>query len=230
MANDDFNPGAFEVSDLARMIGPELAARWHPHLLEGFRRFGINTARRQAHFLGQVDVESGGFRRLEENLNYSAQGLLRTWPNRFDPKTAAFMSGHPELIANHVYGGRYGNGPASSGDGWRYRGRGLKQITFKANYQNLTAGLRSALKGEAVPDFVQDPDRLLEDRWAALSAAWFWSSRFSWDGVRPIWGLNYWADKGDIVRISRIINGGDNGLSERIRRTGAWLWALGVDR
>lgn len=227
---NDRNPMAFEPGDLARVLGPGLAQRWYPHLLETFRTFGIDTARRQAHFLAQADVESGGFTRLEENLNYSAEGLLRVWPSRFTPALAQQMAHRPEMIANYVYGGRYGNGPASSGDGWRYRGRGLKQITFKANYQNLTVGLRKALPQESVPDFVKDPDLLLQDRWAALSAGWFWSSRFSFDRARPVWGLNYYADRGDVVRISRLINGGDNGLPERIRRTERWLWALGVDR
>src|SRR5688572_5216436 len=102
--------------------------------LDELARGGIDTPLRRAHFLAQVAHESGGFKRLVENLNYSADALVRTWPSRFDAATAKQYARQPERIANKVYAGRLGNGDETSGDGWRYRGRGYIQLTGQVNY------------------------------------------------------------------------------------------------
>lgn len=168
-----------------------------------FLRFSLTTPTRQSAFLAQAAHESAGFTRLTENLNYSATGLAATWPGRFrgaDGQPNALARGlhrRPEAIANVVYANRMGNGPEASGDGWRYRGRGLLQITGRAQYQRCGAALGLPL--------VEQPDLLAQPEPAVLSAAWFWQVN----------GLNELADAGDFEAITRRINGGLNGLAER---------------
>lgn len=168
-----------------------------------FLRFSLTTPTRQSAFLAQAAHESAGFTRLTENLNYSATGLAATWPGRFrgaDGQPNALARGlhrRPEAIANVVYANRMGNGSEASGDGWRYRGRGLLQITGRAQYQRCGAALELPL--------VEQPDLLAQPEPAVLSAAWFWQVN----------GLNELADAGDFEAITRRINGGLNGLAER---------------
>jgi putative chitinase len=157
----------------------------------------ITTPERQAAFLAQCAHESMGFSRLTENLNYSAHGLLKTFSRYFTPEEAEDYAHQPERIANRVYAGRYGNGDEDSGDGWRYRGRGIIQLTFLDNY--LAAGEKLDL------DLVNNPDQAAEPWAAAYTAAWYWNSR----------GLNRYADAGDFITITRRINGGLNGLEDR---------------
>ena len=170
-------------------------------------RFEINTPDRLAAFIAQIAHESARFTRLEENLNYSAQGLLKTWPTRFTPSIAESYARHPERIANYVYANRLGNGDEASGDGWRYRGRGLIQLTGRANYREC--GLALGMPFEAEPEIVAQP------HYAAMTAGWFWKSR----------GLNEHADRRDFLRITRIINGGIHGLADREK---IWRKALEV--
>lgn len=166
-------------------------------------RFSLTTPTRQSAFLAQAGHESAGFTRLTENLNYSATGLAATWPGRFrgadgQPNALArALNRRPEAIANVVYANRMGNGPEASGDGWRYRGRGLLQITGRAQYERCGAALGLPL--------VEQPDLLAQPEPAVLSAAWFWQVN----------GLNELADAGDFEAITRRINGGLNGLAER---------------
>lgn len=183
------------------------AARWLPHLTAAMHRHGIDTPARAAHFLAQISVESGRLERLEENLNYSAERLMVVWPSRFKTHAEAARFAHnPQALANRVYGGRLGNtGPD---DGWRYRGRGLKQLTGKANYQAYSEA--SGL------DCVSDPDKLLEPGIAADSAAWFWASH----------GCSALADAGDVRGLTMRINGGLTGLGERAAMAAAALRAL----
>ena len=155
------------------------------------------TAHEIASFLAEIGHESCHLQRLEENLNYSADALAKIWPKRFNAAQAAQYARHPEMIANRVYAGRYGNGDEASGDGWRYRGRGLLQITFKDNCAACGAALGL--------DLVAIPELLLEPRNAALSAAWFWKSH----------GLDAEDDDDDVTRETRVINGGARGLAER---------------
>jgi putative chitinase len=206
---------------LARAAGlsPAAAAVWVDPLNEAAKRFALAATRnRLAMFLAQVGHESAGFSRLAENLNYSAQGLAATWPSRFAEKDAAGRYVHlangrnkpndkalaiarqPELIANQVYANRMGNGPAISGDGWKYRGRGLIQLTGRDLYNAC---------GRAIGlDLTFQPHLLERQQWAALSAGWYWLER----------GLNPVADGGDVRCATRMINGGEHGLADRQQR------------
>lgn len=172
-------------------------------LTPALSRFSISTPIRQSAFLAECAHESAGFSRLAENLNYSAAGLAATWPGRFrgvdgQPNALALAyQRRPVVIANHVYANRMGNGSEESGDGWRYRGRGLLQITGRGMYQRCGEALGLPL--------LEQPDLLLQPEPAVLSAAWFWQSN----------GLNALADAGDLEGITRRINGGLNGLAER---------------
>lgn len=164
---------------------------WIEPLNAAMDRFEIFGAPRTAMFLATCAYESARFERLEENLNYSAQGLLRTWPSRFTPQEAADYSMRPASIANRVYANRNGNGDDASGDGWRYRGRGPIQITFAGNYAQC---------GDAIGlPLLLEPDQLIEPAGGALSAAWFWQEH----------GCNEVADEGDFAGVSAIINRGD---------------------
>jgi len=182
---------------------------WADPLNEAFSRFEINTPQRQACFIGQCSHESAGFKILIENLNYSSDSLMRVWPSRF--KTTTFAQTYhrrPERIANYVYADRMGNGNEASGDGWKYRGRGLIQLTGKDNY-------RAAGKALGV-DFIASPDLVCDPKYAALVAAWYWNER----------KLNSPADKLDHLSITKKINGGTHGLDDRVKRTLAALSIL----
>ncbi|WP_448120096.1 glycoside hydrolase family 19 protein [Pseudomonas veronii] len=166
-----------------------------PVLNTAMNRYGIVGTPRAAAFIAQVGHESGQLTRLVENLNYSADGLMKTWPSRFDSVRATAAARNPEQIANIVYAGRMGN--TAPGDGWKYRGRGLIQVTGKANY---------AVCGEALGlDLINQPELLEQSQYAAMSAAWFWSAN----------GLNTLADAGDLTKITQRINGGTNGQDDR---------------
>ncbi|EOD3494376.1 glycoside hydrolase family 19 protein [Cronobacter malonaticus] len=189
-------------------ISSSLAEKWYPHIVEAMNAYGIDTPKRQANFIGQIGTESGGFQSVQESLNYSVAGLAifgsrLTAAQREQlgrkPGEKALSPERQAAIANIVYGGRYGNN--MDGDGWKYRGRGLKQITFKANYEECGKALGLNL--------VDSPDLLLQDKYAALSAGWFWKAN----------GCNQFADAGDVNGLTRRINGGLNGLQDRIDRT-----------
>jgi putative chitinase len=160
-------------------------------------RFSIDTPIRQAMFLAQLAHESGELRHAVENLSYSAVALRRVWPGRFSAADAEAYARKPEKIASRAYADRMGNGDEASGDGWRYRGRGLIQITGRDNYRTC---------GEALDhDFIAAPDDMAKTPWSVLSAGWFWDSR----------RLNPIADRDDIEAVTRKINGGTNGLDDR---------------
>lgn len=160
--------------------------------------YDINTPRRMAAFISQIDHESAHLTAVRENLNYSQQGLLKTFGKYFTTAQAAAYARQPEKIANRVYANRMGNGPESSGDGWRYRGRGLIQLTGKNNYTAFANDMEMTLD-EAVA-YLETPEG------AMMSAAWFWDSR----------DINTPADKGAITTVTKLVNGGTNGLAERI--------------
>ncbi|ELY4601027.1 glycoside hydrolase family 19 protein [Cronobacter malonaticus] len=189
-------------------ISSSLAEKWYPHIVEAMNTYGIDTPKRQAHFIGQIGTESMGFQSVQESLNYSVAGLaifgIRLTAAQREhlgrkPGEKALSPERQAAIANIVYGGRFGNN--MNGDGWKYRGRGLKQITFKANYEECGKALGLNL--------VDSPDLLLQDKYAALSAGWFWKAN----------GCNQFADAGDVNGLTRRINGGLNGLQDRIDRT-----------
>lgn len=160
-------------------------------------KYEINTPERVAMFMAQVGHESGGLKRREENLNYSAQRLTQVFPKYFRDVDPNDYARNPEKIANRVYGNRMGNGDEDSGDGYRYRGRGFIQLTGKNNYKAFADAMGMSLD-EAV-------DYLSTAEGAAMSAAWFWDMR----------NLNADADRGDVVTVTKKINGGTIGLHER---------------
>jgi len=195
----------------AKVKNPE---KWIDAVVATCQEFEIDTPQRIAGFLAQTSHESGGYTMLSENLNYRAATLAACWPNRFavlgaDKKpvkengklvptaVANSIASKPELIANLVYSGRMGNGPAESGEGWAYRGRGLKQLTGKFNYEKCGSGLGVNL--------VSNPDLLLEPLYAARSAGWFWKAN----------ALSTFADNNDIKGMTKKINGGFIGLEQR---------------
>ena len=165
-------------------------------------KFEINTPLRVAHFLAQCGHESGGFKLTQENLNYSAKGLLGIFPKYFDAGTAAAYERKPEKIANVVYANRMGNGDKTSGEGWKFHGRGYIQLTGKENYTAFTKSI-----GE---DCVANPD-LVASKYALASAAWFFSKN----------GLHKIADGGSgddtVTKITKRVNGGTIGLPDRIK-------------
>jgi len=185
----------------------------HPKWLEGlnlcFERFDISTSWRQAGFIGQCQHESANFTILQENLNYSADGLVNTWPKRFTKDTAIKYHRKPEAIANRVYADRMGNGDESSGDGWLYRGRGLIQLTGKQAY--LLCGM------SLDTDLVSTPERASEAPYAVLTAGWYWYNN----------NLNRFCDSTDWRGLTKAINGGYHGLDDRLAKISKALKVLG---
>ena len=183
------------ITDLAKYVDA---------LDEALTRYTINTPLRIAAFIAQVAHESGDFRSTEENLNYSSQALRLTWPTRFPTdQIAQGYHRQPERIANHTYANRNGNGDEATGDGWRFRGRGLIQVTGRANYLAYSQAV-------AEPSVMTSPEQLALPPHAALSACWFWHVN----------GLNALADVGDEVSFNTItyrINGGYNGKEDRLQ-------------
>ena len=183
----------------AQLLALGIDGKWLEPLQETFEKYQINTPKRQACFIGQCMHESGGFKFLKENLNYSAKALMATWPSRFpDMDMAEKYERQPEKIANKVYSGRMGN--TEDGDGAKYIGRGLIQLTGKDNYMAF---------GEAIgEDLVSNPQLVEQPRYAALSAGWFWNKR----------GLNALADAMDVTTMTVRINGGRIGIDDRIAK------------
>lgn len=176
----------------------ENAEKFLPFIQGACKAYDITTPKRIAGFLSQIGHESGGLAMLEENLNYKAETLMRVWPKRFPTlEFAQQFARNPQKIANSVYANRMGNGDEASGEGWKYRGRGLKQLTGKDNYRAFSKAIGT--------DFVADPDLLLQPVNAALSAGWFWSAN----------NLNILADNGDVPGMTKRINGGTIGLEQR---------------
>lgn len=189
-----------------------LDEKWLEPLNETFKKYDISTPKRQACFLGQTLHESGNFKFTRENLNYSAKALMATWPSRFSSLDVATQyERQPEKIANKVYSGRMGN--TEDGDGAKYIGRGLIQVTGKENYTHC---------GEALGiDLIGSPQLLEEPRYAVLSAGWFWNKK----------GLNALADEGtsnSFEVMTKRINGGLLGLDDRKSKMIEVLKALGA--
>jgi len=187
---------------------------WHKALAQLLPDYDINTPQRIAAFVAQCAHESGGFTALKENLNYKAVTLRKIFPKYFPDDAIAnqyaSLPNKQEAIANKVYASRMGNGDESSGDGYRYCGRGLIQLTGKNNYQSFADSLEMDV--EDVPEY------LATFEGAAQSACWFWESN----------NLNQWADKGDILTLTKRINGGTIGLDDRIKHYQHALHVLGV--
>jgi putative chitinase len=182
-----------ELFAAAVQIPLERAERWATHLNSAMDHYGIRTYMQRAAFLSQTAHESAAFQRTLENLNYSTPERIRNvWPFRFKSiDSARPYVRNPMRLGNYVYANRLGNGDESSGDGFRYRGRGLIQLTGLDNY-------REAQKGMGLP-VIAKPEMLEQDEFAAASAAWWWHHH----------NLNYWADQDDIDSVSGYINRGD---------------------
>lgn len=205
------------IDKFSRAVGCnfQTAAIWVDHMVAAMERFEINTPQRQAAFLAQVGHESAGLTRLRENLNYSVQGLMSTWPARFPRELAERVGRSPQRpanvrqIAEIAYGGRMGNGPAGSGDSYRTIGRGPIQVTGTDNY--IRCGHLLGV------DLLNEPTLLEGPKYGSLSAGWFWAS-----GNRTGKSLNVLADAGRLTQISDIINGTTggraHGLADRLAR------------
>ena len=190
---------AVDAEKLAKL---HIDAKWVDPLNDTFAKFGISTTRQQAAFIGQCGHECGNFRVLEENLNYRAATLMKLWPKRFPTlEFANQYAGNPKKIANMVYSSRMGNRDEASGDGYRFRGRGCIQLTGHSNYFHAGKALGV--------DFVMEPDLVASPKYAALTAGFFWSTH----------DCNRLAEAGDWTALTKKINGGTIGLSDRIKHT-----------
>jgi putative chitinase len=189
----------FRKDQLAQIIpGNPYLDHWYHALTEILPEYEINTPQRVAAFVAQCAHESGGFKALKENLNYRAATLRKVFPKYFPTDDLAnAYAGKQEMIANKVYANRMGNGPEESGDGFRYCGRGLIQLTGKDNYSWFAASLEMPV--EEVPEY------LATFEGAVQSACWFWETN----------NLNVQADAGDIKTMTKKINGGYIGLEDR---------------
>ena len=206
----------FTKDHLAEIISAD-ADDWYDALCDLLPKYGITTERRVAHFLSQCAHESGGFKRLEENLNYSAKALRAVFGRYFGepPKADADeYARNPEMIANRVYNDEYRKykmGNTEEGDGWRFRGRGLKQLTGRDNYTRF--GKSVGMSAEEAAEYVATPAGAIE------SACWFWDAN----------NLNDIADTDDVVKMTKKINGGNIGLEDRQRRYKHAMEVLGMD-
>jgi len=187
-----------------------IGAEWVDALNETFSRFNITTNNQKAMFIGQCSHESGNFRLLQENLNYKAATLMKLWPKRFPTlEVANQYAGNARAIANKVYADRMGNRDEASGDGYRFRGKGLVQLTGHSNHFHAGKALGV--------DFVMQPDLVATPKYAALTAGWFWETH----------KLNPPADALDYTKVTKIINGGTIGLDDRIKHVQQALAVLG---
>ena len=172
--------------------------------------YDITTPARIAAFIAQTAHESGGYTALHENLNYQAASLCRVWPRYFNANNANDYAHQPEKIANRAYANRMGNGDEASGDGWRFCGRGLLQVTGHDNYQAFADSVQTDIN--EIPAYLQTFEG------AVQSACWFWENN----------NLNHWADAGNIEKMTQIINGGQLGIDDRRARYNHALQVLGA--
>jgi putative chitinase len=201
---------AITQQQLAQILpGNPYIEHWCDALNKILPDYDISTPQRTAAFLAQCAHESGGFTALHENLNYRPETLCKVWPHYFNESNANDYAHQPEKIANRAYAGRMGNGDETSGDGWNYCGRGLIQLTGKNNYQAFADSIQT--------DIGQIPAYLQTFEGAIQSACWFWENN----------NLNACADAGDIVKMTKIINGGTLGLDDRTARYNHALQVLG---
>ena len=208
MSNFDFE---FTENKLSQIItNNQYVNDWYAALNTLLPDYDINTVPRVAAFVAQCAHESGGFKMLKENLNYRAVTLRKIFPKYFPTDALAEQyAGKQELIANKVYGNRMGNGDESSGDGFRYCGRGLIQLTGKNNYMAFAESIETPV--EEIPEFLGTFEG------AVQSACWFWETN----------NLNQWADAGDILTLTKRINGGTIGLEDRIKHYDHAMHILG---
>lgn len=199
------------IKELQKTIGVTADGVFGPNTLKAFAKHYKLSNAQAAHFMGQCSHESGEFTVFSENLNYSAQGLLKIFPKYFNTETAAQYARKPEAIASRVYANRMGNGDEASKDGWKYRGRGAIQLTGKANYK----GFSDYVKDESI---MTNPDSVA-DKYAFEAALWFF-------GKNKLWTLCNSVDDYSITQLTKRVNGGTNGLDHRkvlTKKYFAWL-------
>ena len=191
-------PSQFKLENLKGHVPDAVIAQ----IPDTAAKFNITNPLRLAHFLAQCGHESGGFKAVSENLNYSAKGLVGTFPKYFNATTAAQYERKPEMIASRVYGGRMGNGDESTKEGFKFRGRGYIQLTGKSNYTNFAKFI-----GE---DTVANPD-LVATKYPLASAAFFFDSN-------KLWSIcDKGADDATVTAVTKRVNGGTIGLADRIK-------------
>lgn len=199
------------LDQLKQMVKNPYIDHWHSALDQLLDDYEIDTPLRVAHFVAQCAHESGNFVFIKENLNYKAASLMAVFKKYFPTQALAQQyANHPEQIANRVYANRMGNGDEASGDGWRYCGRGLIQLTGKDNYTFFAGSLGVAVEEAA--------EYLATFEGAAQSACWFWEQN----------KLNRFADANDCKGLTRAINGGYIGLEDRVKHTEHALHILGA--
>jgi putative chitinase len=176
-------------------------------LIDDMMTHEIDTPLRAAHFLAQAAHESGGFKFKSENLNYGKSGLLKIFPKYFSQAVAEKYDRKPQMIANRVYANRMGNGDEASGDGWKFKGRGYIQLTGKDNYKAFSGWAKE-------PSIMENPDQVAEDKYAGLSAIWFWNK----NGLNKIADTDNLRDNSTVEKITKRVNGGTHGISDRIER------------
>jgi len=167
----------------------------------------INTPLRAAHFLAQAAHESGGFKFKSENLNYSKESLLKVFPKYFTAASAEAYHRQPEKIASRVYANRMGNGDEASKEGWKFKGRGYIQLTGKDNYKAFSEWAKE-------PSIMENPDQVADDKYAGLSAIWFWNK----NGLSKIADTDNLRDDKTIIKITSRVNGGTHGIIDRTER------------
>lgn len=193
-----------QIKNLQIKLGVEPDGDFGKITLLAFQEHYKLSASQVSHFFGQISHETGGFQIFSENLNYSAPGLLKTFPKYFTADNVQEYAGKPEKIANKVYSNRMSNGNEASGDGYRYRGRGSCQVTGRANYQAFSDYMKA-------PSIMSNPNLVLEV-YAFDSALWFFD-------VNKLWSLCDKVDDASILAVTKKINGGQNGLTDRIEKT-----------
>jgi putative chitinase len=207
----DFN-FEFSVEKLEDILtGNKQVEEYYNALCKALPKYDITTERRVAGFLAQCAHESNNFKVLKENLNYSADGLKRIFPKYFKDVDPNDYARQPEKIANRVYANRMSNGDEDSGDGWRYRGRGVIQLTGCDNYSRFAKDMGISL--EEVVEYLETIEG------AIMSAAWYWNSR----------KINTAADNNDIVKMTKLVNGGTIGLEDRKKHYAHILEVLGTE-
>jgi putative chitinase len=183
--------------------------QWFAPLNQALKDFEINTTLRIAHFMAQCSHESGDFNYTVENLNYDSNGLLKIFPYYFKSVSGATLYAHnPEKIANYVYANRLGNGDVNSGDGWKYRGRGILQITGRRRYDQIGKQLSM--------DFITHPELVETPEFACKTAGLYWKNN----------NINHYADLNNILGCTLAVNGGYNGLDDRKNRFNAIIALL----
>ena len=204
----------FTIDQLKQIVpGNPHIDHWYEALCEILPDYDITSKERVAAFLAQCAHESGGFKAIKENLNYRPATLVSLFKKYFDLETATRYCAMPDkqaAIANRIYANRMGNGPEESGDGYRYCGRGLIQLTGKDNYTRYAQSLEISVE--------EASEHLTTFEGCVQSAAWFWEAN----------NLNQWADKGDILTLTKRINGGTIGLEDRIKHYNHALHVLGA--